>query len=247
MTSAGALRPRLAGRFPRRRLTNWQGRSALQYVPHHGALLAHARSAHHRAQPSHRQHRRHHRDGHGLSRLRLADVEELRHHRRNPQDRTARTRPGSARTITSPTGNPVRPGRLTSGRPVWASSISTASSAATPTSGIRPSSTAPTPSRRRTTRSITWTRTWPTTPSRGFTSSTRSRRTSPSSPTTRRASATRRTTRRRNGSRSSRASSTRAGTSCARKRSRGRSQLGIVPRRQRADPAAQGISRHGIP
>ena len=54
-------------------------------------------------------------------------------------------------------------------------------------------------------------------------------RTSRSSCTSRPARRTRRTTRRRSTSRSTRASSTRAGTSCARRRWRGRSSCGVVP------------------
>ena len=44
---------------------------------------------------------------------------------------------GSARTTTRRPTRPARSGRSTSGRPAWASSTSTASSAATPTSGGR--------------------------------------------------------------------------------------------------------------
>ena len=53
--------------------------------------------------------------------------------------------------------------------------------------------------------------------------------TSRSSPTSRPAAATPRTTSPRSGRRSTRASSTRAGTSCARRRSPGRRQLGVIP------------------
>ena len=90
-----------------------QGRSALQHVPHHGALLADARGAHHRAQPSHQRHRRHHGNGHGLSRLQLADAEELRHGRRDPQAErlqhgVVRQEPQRARLAVEP-GRAVRP------------------------------------------------------------------------------------------------------------------------------------------
>ena len=71
--------------------------------------------------------------------------------------------------------------------------------------------------------------------------STRPRRTSRSSPTTRRARPTRRIMRRRNGSRSSRASSTRAGTRCARKPSRGRRRLGVIPANAKLTERSAGI------
>ena len=48
---------------------------------------------------------------------------------------TATTPRGSARTTTRRASRPARPGPSTSGQPAWASSISTASWAATPTSG----------------------------------------------------------------------------------------------------------------
>ena len=44
-----------------------QPRPALQPVPHHRALLAHADGPALRPQPPHEQHGQHHRDGHGLS------------------------------------------------------------------------------------------------------------------------------------------------------------------------------------
>ena len=53
------------------------------------------------------------------------------------------TTPGSARTTTYRPSRPARSGRSTSGRPAWASSTSTASSAATPTSGSRTCSATP--------------------------------------------------------------------------------------------------------
>jgi hypothetical protein len=53
---------------------------------------------------------------------------------------TATRRAGSARTTTRRRLRRARPGRLPSGRPAWASTTSTASSAATRTSGARTSS-----------------------------------------------------------------------------------------------------------
>ena len=56
---------------------------------------------------------------------------------------TATPPPGSARTTTRRRSRPARPGHSTSGRSAWASSTSTASSAATPASGSRTCSATP--------------------------------------------------------------------------------------------------------
>ena len=57
--------------------------------------------------------------------------------------RTAIGHRGSVRTTTRRPGRPARPVHSTSGRPAWASNISTASSAATPASGNRTCSATP--------------------------------------------------------------------------------------------------------
>ena len=59
---------------------------------------------------------------------------------------TATPPPGSARTTTRRPSRPARSGRSTNGPSAWASSISTASWAATPASGSRTSSATPRPS-----------------------------------------------------------------------------------------------------
>ena len=64
-------------------------------------------------------------------------AKDMRHDRRDPARRTATQRRGSARTTTRRLSSPARPGRSTNGRSAWASSTSTASSAATPASGSR--------------------------------------------------------------------------------------------------------------
>ena len=111
--------------------------AALQPHVLHGALLADARRTHHRAQSSF-----------GRLRRDLGAVDRLP---RLQQHHPARTRPpsaaccsttatprrGSARTTTRRRSRRARSDRSTSGRPAWASSTSTASSAATRTSGSR--------------------------------------------------------------------------------------------------------------
>ena len=72
-----------------------------------------AGGAHYRAQPPHLCHRRHHGDGHGLSRLQHADAEKLRHGRGNPQAERlqhvmVRQEPQRARLAVEP-GGAVRP------------------------------------------------------------------------------------------------------------------------------------------
>ena len=72
---------------------------------------------------------------------------------------------GSARTTTRPPSRPVQSGRSTNGRPAWASSISTASLAETPTSGSRTcSATRRRSIRSRASRNGTSPPPWPTTP-----------------------------------------------------------------------------------
>ena len=193
---------------------------ALHAVPLHRAVLADARGADHRAQPSlGRASASISEHGHRLPRLR-------QHHRprtRRPSagsSRTTATPPrGSARTTTRRPSRRARSGRSTSGRSAWASSTSTASSAATPASGSRTCSATRRPiypyvgnpelepdhghgGRRH----------------RAHEDAQRDRpRASRSSSTTCPAARMRRTTRRRSGSRRSATCtcSTRAGTSCA--------------------------------
>ena len=88
-------------------------RTALQHVPHHGAVLAHACGADHRAQSPHGPHRRDHGDGHGLPGVRLADVQERRHGGRNPagerlEHGLVRQEPQRPRLAVQ-SGRPVRP------------------------------------------------------------------------------------------------------------------------------------------
>ena len=56
----------------------------LQPLPHHGALLAHARGAPHRPQPPHEQRRRHHGDRHRLPRQHRRAAAERHAARRDP-------------------------------------------------------------------------------------------------------------------------------------------------------------------
>ncbi len=122
--------------------TPGQQRAALQPLPHHGALLADPRGAADRPQPSREQHRLDHGDRHRLSRT----------DRPAPQQRGAAGRDAaaerlqhgcsSARTTRPRPGRSARPVRPTAGRPARASTSSTASWAARPTSGRRCSTTA---------------------------------------------------------------------------------------------------------
>ncbi len=137
----GGTQHRSAARSARRRWTGWPRRwPALQQVPHHGALLADAQGAEDRPQPS-RQHRLHHGDGHGISGQHRAEPEERRaaggdaapewlQHRRLRQV----ARDGGL-------GRPASRARSIAGRRIRASTSSTGSSAARPTSGIRSSTT----------------------------------------------------------------------------------------------------------
>ena len=207
-----------------------------------------AGGAPYRTQPPHLCHRRHHGDGHGLSRLQYADAEKLRHGRGNPQAERlqhvmVRQEPQRARLADEP-GGAVRPLAHWPGLRIFLR-----------LHRRRHRSVASSPVRRHQTHrgaarpeTITWTRTWPTTPPRGFVNSTRSRRTNRSSSTTLPACATRRITRPRNGSISSRASSTRAGTRCARKRSHGKLRWASFPKAPCSAPdrGQSDISRRGI-
>ena len=114
MTSASGRRAPSAGpcQTPDPRQAG-QERPALHPVPHHGALLAHARGAAHRPQPPLGAHRRHHGAGHGLPRLRQPDGQGHRHRRRDPQaerleHRLVRQEPQRARLADQP-GRAVRP------------------------------------------------------------------------------------------------------------------------------------------
>ena len=71
----------------------------------------------------------------GYPGLRLRHRPGERHHRRRSSRTTAMPPRGSARTTTPRPISTARPGRSTNGRRAWASSISTASWAARPTSG----------------------------------------------------------------------------------------------------------------
>ena len=130
-------------------------RIEVQPLPHHRAVQSHARGPAHRPQPSREQRRGHHGTGHGLP----------RQHRRAPRERDAAGRDPAPerlqhrglrqvprdRAVGSLRVRPVRP----LADAVRASTSSTASSAARPTSGRRASSTAQCASRRRTRRAIT--------------------------------------------------------------------------------------------
>ena len=114
-----------------------QGRPALQPDLLHRAVLADARGADHRAQPPFGRLRRDLGAGDRLPRLQQHHREGQGDDRPHPARTTATPRRGSARTTTRRRSRRARSGRSTSGRSAWASSISTASSAATPTSGSR--------------------------------------------------------------------------------------------------------------
>ena len=114
-----------------------QSGPALHAVPFHRALLADARGADHRPQPSLGRLRRGLGTVHGFPGLQQHHPEGQGDHRPNPARTTASPLRGSARTTTRRPSTPARSGRSTSGPSAWASSISTASSAATPASGSR--------------------------------------------------------------------------------------------------------------
>ena len=117
-------------------------RAALHELPLDGAVLADARGAHHRAEPPLGRLRRDRRAGDRLSRLRQHHHQGQGDDRPDPARTTATAPRGSARTTTRRSSRPARPAPSTSGRPAWASSTSTASWAATPTSGSRETSSA---------------------------------------------------------------------------------------------------------
>ena len=77
MTWVSERRPPSVAQFRRQRWTVGEGRPALQHLSHHGAVFTDASGAHHRTQPSHRRHRRHHGNGHGLSWLQFGDAKKL--------------------------------------------------------------------------------------------------------------------------------------------------------------------------
>ena len=118
-----------------------QGRAPLQPVSHHGALLADPGGAAHRPQPSHVQHGLDHGDGDRLPRPNRATARTA--WRRWPRccGSTATAPPPSASRTRPPPGRSAFPVRPTAGRPAPASTSSTASSAARPTSGRRRSTT----------------------------------------------------------------------------------------------------------
>ncbi len=120
-----------------------QGRAALHAVPLHRALLADARGADHRPQPSLGGLRRDFGTVHRVSRATTASSPRTRPPSAASSRTTASPPRGSARTTTRRPSRPARLGRSTSGPSAWASSISTASSAATPASGSRTCSATP--------------------------------------------------------------------------------------------------------
>ena len=123
-----------------------QGGPALHAVPFHGPLLADARRADHRPQPSLGGLRRGLGAIHRLPRLQQHHPQGQGHHRPHPQGQRLLPPRGSARTTTRRPSRPARSGRSTNGPSAWASSISTGSSAATPASGSRTCSATPRPS-----------------------------------------------------------------------------------------------------
>ena len=131
-------------------------RAALHRHVLHRAVLADARCADHRPQPPLGRLRRRLRAVDRLPRLQQHHPQGQGDHRPHPARQRLRARRGSARTTTRRPSPPARSGRSTSGRPAWASSTSTASSAATPTSGSRTCSA----TRRRSIRSMGKPRHW---------------------------------------------------------------------------------------
>ena len=130
-------------------------RPALQQLPHHRAVVADARGAEVGPQPSHGEHGLHHRDGDRLPRRDRPDPE---HDRAAGGDAAPeRLQHGRVRQVArdgvvgGERRRPVRP-LADRGR---ASTSSTASSAARPTSGRRTCTTAPRRSNCRTTRTTT--------------------------------------------------------------------------------------------
>ena len=126
-------------------------RAALHEFQLDRAVLADARGADHRAQPSFGRLRRGRRAGDRLSRLRQHHHEGQGDDRQDPEGQrlshvVVRQEPQHAGLPGEP-----RPARSTNGRSAWASSTSTASWAATPTSGSRTTSPA---TRRTFTRSV---------------------------------------------------------------------------------------------
>ena len=112
-----------------------RGRAALHAVPLHRALLAHPRRADHRAQPPFGGLRGDRRASHRLSGLRFDHRPGQRHDRHDPQGPRLRHL-----VVRQEPQHPHlrlfdRRARSTSGPPAWASTISTASWAANPTSG----------------------------------------------------------------------------------------------------------------
>ena len=159
-----------------------QGRAALHPVPLDGALLADARGADHRPQPPLGRLRRDRRTVDRLSGLRLCHRSGERDDRHDPAETTATRRRGSARTTTRPAISTAPPVPSTNGRRAWASSISTASWAARPTSGRRTcSAITPRFSRGSASPTTTSSPTWRTRRSSTSASSTPSRPTSRSS------------------------------------------------------------------
>ena len=116
--------------------------TALQQLPHHRRLLADPRGAQERAQPPRRQHGRDHRDRHGVSRATPARSRTTSPRWPRCCASTATARRPSASGTRPPPGRRASRVRSTAGRPIRASTSSTAFSAARPTSGRRSSTTA---------------------------------------------------------------------------------------------------------
>jgi hypothetical protein len=213
------------------RSRSWPRAAALQPLPHHGALRAHAPGPADRPQPSLRRHGQHHRDRHRRARLQLGAAQ---HHGAARTDAQAqRLFHRAVRQMPRSPGLGDQPGgRSMPGPPAAAaSSTSTASSAARTTSGIRRSTRAPprraaeedargglSPDRRHDRQGHQLDRQQKALPP-----------TSPSSSTSRRAPRTRRITCPRNGPTSTRASSTRAGTKLREETLRPAEKLGVIP------------------
>ena len=118
------------------------GGPALQQLPHDGAVLADAQRAQDRTEPPHRQYRLDHGDRDGLPRQHRAESRTASRRWRKCCGSTATAPAPSASGTKPPPGRPACRARSTAGPRTRASTSSTDSSAARPTSGIRSSTTA---------------------------------------------------------------------------------------------------------
>ena len=204
-----------------------RGRSALQPLPRHRALLAHAGGAAHRPQQPRRRLRLGRRVLDRLPRLYRVRPGRLRSVPEDPAGQRVLHR--RVRQVAPDAGRPAGPRRAV--QPL-AGRLGVRLLLRVPRRRVGP--VGPVPDRepedhrhargllRRETSPTTCPTTWPTRRSSGCTRSGRRTQRSRSSPTSRPAAATPHITCPRNGPRSTRASSTRAGTGCARRRSPGR-------------------------